>query len=68
MTTDRKVVSRLQFLARVVGKEARHLADTDRRLFEQPFSVERKEKGPDPFLLALFLPTLSIGRMRAIMF
>ena len=33
MILESKVVQRLQFLARVVQKECRHLATTDRRLF-----------------------------------
>ena len=41
MTLDAKLALRLQFLARVVGKECRHLETTDRRLFEQPFTPER---------------------------
>jgi hypothetical protein len=32
---------RLQFLARVVSKECRHLISTDQRLFDTPFSIER---------------------------
>lgn len=41
MTLDKKIVLRLQFLARVISKETQHLVGTDRRLFDQPFSVER---------------------------
>lgn len=36
-------LQRMQFLARVVGKECGHLDITDRRLFAQPFTVERAE-------------------------
>lgn len=41
MTPADAVRLRLQFLARVVRKECGHLAHTDQRLFELPFSVER---------------------------
>lgn len=41
MTLDESLRLRLQFLARVVRKECGHLAHTDQRLFELPFSVER---------------------------
>lgn len=34
-------IERLRFLARVVEKEARHLRDTDRRLFALPFDAIR---------------------------
>ena len=40
---------RLQFLARVVRKECGHLAHTDQRLFETPFSMERaRQLDSDP--------------------
>lgn len=35
--------ARLQFLARVTEREARHLRGTDHRLFTQPFDVARAE-------------------------
>lgn len=35
------IALRLRFLARVVSKEARHLASTDKRLFCTPLTVER---------------------------
>ncbi|MBS4098182.1 MAG: hypothetical protein KGZ83_15245 [Sulfuricella sp.] len=41
MTLDDKRMLRLQFLARVVRKECRHLESTDARLFGQPFTGER---------------------------
>jgi hypothetical protein len=41
MTLSEGLRLRLQFLARVVRKECGHLAHTDQRLFELPFSVER---------------------------
>jgi hypothetical protein len=34
VTLDPKTAARLQFLARVVDKECRHLAGTDQRLFQ----------------------------------
>lgn len=34
-------LARLRFLARVVGKECRHLETTDRRLFAVPMTAER---------------------------
>jgi hypothetical protein len=34
-------LARLRFLARVVGKECRHLESTDRRLFVLPMTAER---------------------------
>ena len=40
MTLERKSALRLQFLARVVRKECRHLVSTDLRLFNTPFTVE----------------------------
>lgn len=41
MTLDNKIALRLQFLARVVRKECRHLETTDRRLFQSPFTLEQ---------------------------
>lgn len=41
MTLDAKLAQRLQFLARVVGKECRHLQTTAGRLFSEPFTRER---------------------------
>lgn len=38
---------RLQFLARVVGKECRHLAITDQRLFAEPFTSKTAEQLSD---------------------
>lgn len=50
MTVDMKIILRLQFLARVVRKECKHLATTDQRLFGDLFSLEkvaRLEEDPD---------------------
>lgn len=41
MKPDDKLIQRLQFLARVVAKESRHLVSTDQRLFDRPFTIER---------------------------
>ncbi|MFZ2855867.1 MAG: hypothetical protein WAZ34_17355 [Rhodocyclaceae bacterium] len=41
MTLDRTIALRLQFLVRVVRKEAKHLGSTDQRLFAGPFTVEQ---------------------------
>lgn len=43
MTSDQNkhIALRLQFLARVVRKECRHLISTDQRLFNTRFSIER---------------------------
>lgn len=41
MTLDLKAVVRLQFLVRVVDKECRHLAGTDRRLFQTLFTRDQ---------------------------
>lgn len=41
MTIDPKILPRLQFLARVMRKECQHLATTDQRLFNVPFTPER---------------------------
>ncbi len=50
MTVDAKTALRLQFFARVVGKECKHLSTTDQRLFAGMFTVEqasRLEEDPD---------------------
>lgn len=50
MTVDPKIALRLQFLARVVRKECRHLATTDQRLFGGLFNLEQAkqlEANPD---------------------
>lgn len=50
MTLEPGLASRLQFLLRVVRKEAAYLAETDRRLFSTGFSLEdaaRLETEPD---------------------
>lgn len=50
MTFEPKILLRLQFLARVVRKECRYPATTDRRLFEGLFTVEQAsslEDNPD---------------------
>lgn len=39
MTLDASLAARLQFLARVVSKEARHLEVTDKRLFASGFTL-----------------------------
>lgn len=46
MTSDQNkhTALRLQFLARVVSKECRHLISTDQRLFDTPFSIGRAEQ------------------------
>lgn len=44
MTLEPKIALRLQFLVRVVRKECRHLATTDSRLFQVPFTVEQVER------------------------
>lgn len=41
MTLEPKVAQRLQFLARVVRKECKHLATTDSRLFKGLFTCEQ---------------------------
>lgn len=41
MTTEPRIVTRLQFLSRVVRKECQHLATTDKRLFTAVFSIEQ---------------------------
>jgi len=51
MTLDKTLQLRMQFLSRVVRKECMHLAGTDRRLFNNPFSIERaKQLESDPEL------------------
>lgn len=51
MTVDPKIVLRLQFLARVVRKECRHLATTDQRLFGDLFNLaQAKQLEADPDL------------------
>lgn len=50
MTLEPQHAGRLEFLVRVVRKECRHLGSTDRRLFNEPFTVERAaslETDPD---------------------
>jgi hypothetical protein len=50
MTVQSKIAPRLQFLARVVRKECKHLATTDQRLFADLFTLERAtrlEEDPD---------------------
>ncbi len=50
MTLEPQFVSRLQFLAKVVGKECRHLLSTDQRLFENgfgPAQIARLETDPE---------------------
>lgn len=44
MTLDPKIALRLQFLVRVVRKECQHLATTDQRLFDEPFTPERTSR------------------------
>jgi hypothetical protein len=39
VTVEAKIALRLQFLARVVRKESRHLATTDQRLFDGGFTL-----------------------------
>jgi len=38
---DARAVTRLQYLARIVEREMKRLETTDRRLFAQPFAVDR---------------------------
>jgi hypothetical protein len=50
MTLEPAILLRLQFLARVVRKECKHLSSTNQRLFENLFTVEqvaRLEEDPD---------------------
>lgn len=42
-----KHLARLQFLCRVAGRESRHLAATDQRLFAERFTVERATRLED---------------------
>lgn len=41
MILDSRLKARLKYLSRVVGREIARLEITDRRLFAQPFTVER---------------------------
>jgi hypothetical protein len=41
MKPSHKVLGRIQFLVRVVGKECRYLQQTDSRLFDIPITTER---------------------------
>lgn len=41
MIVDARAAARLQYLARLVNREIARLLATDRRLFAQPFTVER---------------------------
>jgi hypothetical protein len=45
-------LERLRFLARVVQRERMHLEQTDRRLFAEPFTVERARRLDSDALLA----------------
>lgn len=50
MTADDKIALRLQYLSRVVAKEAKYLVTTDQRLFDSPFTPQRAaqlESDPD---------------------
>jgi len=47
MKLESKIKLRLQFLARVVQRECRHLNQTAERLFAEPFSLERAQKIAD---------------------
>lgn len=47
MTLDTDRQARLQFLARVVQRESRHLLTTDQRLFHVPFTPERAADLPE---------------------
>jgi len=50
MTVTPNIAARLQFLARVVSKECKHLATTDQRLFGRSFTlaqVVELEADPD---------------------
>jgi len=44
MIADSSLRLRLAFLSRVIRKECRHLAHTDRRLFEKPFTAEQARR------------------------
>ncbi|NMG14904.1 hypothetical protein [Aromatoleum bremense] len=51
MTIDPGRLLRLQFLVRVVRRECAHLATTDHRLFDQPFTPDRaRQLATDPDL------------------
>lgn len=52
MTPPGDLIGRLRFLVRVVGKESRHLAETDVRLFAEPFTRERAASLESDSLLA----------------
>jgi len=52
MTVDPKALERLQFLARVVMKEARHLEGTTQRLFDRPFAADQVAAMESDFELA----------------
>ena len=41
MTLDSQIAMRLRFLTRVVTKESKHLAITDKRLFQEAFTIEK---------------------------
>ena len=47
MIVEPKLALRIQFLARVVGKQCQHLAATDQRLFAGSFTMARLETDPD---------------------
>lgn len=47
-----ELLARLRFLSRVVGKECEHLEGTARRLFSDPFGVERAQQLDSNLLLA----------------
>lgn len=44
MTLEKKVKLRIQFLDRVVQRECTHLNRTTKRLFEEPFTLEKARK------------------------
>lgn len=50
MTLDPKTLARLRFLGRVVGKEAKHLASTDQRLFQLPFGIAGNNRATSPII------------------
>ena len=52
MTVDPRIALRLQFLARVVRKECRHLATTDQRLFASAFTLAQANQLEEDFALA----------------
>ncbi len=47
MNADQATLLRLQSLCRIVAREARHLATTDQRLFETPFTPQRAARLDD---------------------